>query len=132
MQIRQLRQLILNLQNECEKKCEAVLNEAIASLPRTQQEAVKACFAAAKRRGPTGNRYTIEWVYECMLMRIKDRKLYAHIQKKKILAVPSMSQMNRYLKNYGGTYGFQPQTLELLRSKTIDMAMQKRRGKNYI
>jgi len=114
---------------QCKKKSEAAVNEAIASLPQAQQEAVRACFSAAKRKGPSGRRYTTEWIYECLLMRIKDKKLYDHIRKHEILVMPCTTTMNGYLRNYGGCYGFQPQTLELMKTKSVDLEPNKRRGK---
>ncbi|KAK3919871.1 Transposable element P transposase [Frankliniella fusca] len=117
-----------NMQAECQKKNETVLNEAVGKLPKAQQEAVKACFDASKRKGPSGNRYTAQWVYECMLMRIKDKKLYNHIRVHQILPLPTVSTINGYLRNYGGTYGFQPQTLQLLAEKTEGLKSRQRRG----
>ncbi|KAK3933106.1 Transposable element P transposase [Frankliniella fusca] len=107
-----------NAIRECEKKNEVVLAEAISQLPSVaQQEAVRACFEASKRKGPSGRRYTVKWVYECMLMRIKDKNLYNHIRRHEILVLPNTTTINRYLKHYGGTYGFQPQILEMLKKK---------------
>jgi len=100
-------------------------------LPKAQQEAVRACFEAAKRKGPSGRRYTAEWVYECLLMRIKDRKLYEHIRSHGILVLPCASTMRGYLRHYGGTFGFQPQTLELMKIKAEELDPNKRRGLRF-
>ena len=102
---------------QIQKMKEEALKEAIATLPPAQQQAVTACFEAAKRKGPTGRRYTTEWVYECMLLRIKDKKLYNHNRDREILPLPCLSTINGYLKHYGGAYGFQPQMLEMLKKK---------------
>lgn len=112
----------------CAATKESVLNEFIATLPPAQQEAVRACFEAAKRKGPSGRRYTTEWVYQCMLMRIKDKKLYNHLRENEILVLPNISTINNYLKHYGGSYGFQPQILEMLKTKTEGMDAKLRRG----
>lgn len=54
------------------KKCAAVredvLTKAISALPEEQQEALKACLAAAKVKSARGRRYTLNWVYECLLL----------------------------------------------------------------
>ncbi|KAE8738587.1 hypothetical protein FOCC_FOCC015933 [Frankliniella occidentalis] len=75
---------------ECSYQEKDILEKAISKLPEAQQEAVRACFEAATRKGPSGWRYTPEWVYKCLLMRIKDRKLYEHIREHKILILPCM------------------------------------------
>lgn len=113
---------------ECAKTKAEVLEEAIKLLPKAQQEAVRAIFAASKRKGPSGRRYTAEWVYECLLMRIKDRKLYEHLRSHEILVLPCASTMRGYLRHYSGTFGFQPQTLELMKKKAEDLSENKRRG----
>lgn len=47
---------------ECQKKISAakseVVDEAINALPRSQQEAVRACFKAAKLKNIKSSRYT--------------------------------------------------------------------------
>lgn len=118
---------------ECSKRKKEVIDEAIKSLPQTQQEAVRACFDASTKKGPSGRRYTIEWVYECMLMRIKSPTLYQHIKERDILPVPCNTTIRGYLKNFSGAYGFHPQTFELLKPKSEELEPQKRRGNlNYL
>ncbi|XP_052123807.1 uncharacterized protein LOC127749500 [Frankliniella occidentalis] len=128
--VRKYKVRLQNMQAECEKKNEDVLQSAISKLPPAQQEAVKACFNASKRKGPSGNRYTAQWVYECLLMRNKDKKLYNHIRVHQILALPTLSTINGYLRNYGGCFGFQPQTLQMLAEKTADLKTRQRRGQD--
>ncbi|KAK3920712.1 THAP domain-containing protein 1 [Frankliniella fusca] len=115
--VKKYKRRIEHVIRQCQAKDESVLAEAISKLPAAQQEAVKACFSASKRKGPSGRRYTAEWVYECMLMRIKDKKLYNHIRKHEILVLPATSTINGYLKHYGGAYGFQPQVLDMRQKK---------------
>ncbi|KAK0073789.1 hypothetical protein PV325_009229, partial [Microctonus aethiopoides] len=56
---------------KCASASESVIEKEILSLPPIQQESVRACFAAAKLKNSKSRRYTIEWVYECLLIRIK-------------------------------------------------------------
>ncbi|KAK3918906.1 Transposable element P transposase [Frankliniella fusca] len=127
-QVKKYKRRIEHVIRQCQAKDESVLAEAISKLPAAQQEAVKACFSASKRKGPSGRRYTAEWVYGCMLMRIKDKKLYNYIRKHEILVLPATSTINGYLKHYGGAYGFQPQVLDMLQKKTAGMHERFRRG----
>ncbi|KAK3907953.1 Transposable element P transposase [Frankliniella fusca] len=126
--IKRYRKKIADAMEACRKTKKEVLDKAIKSLPEAQQEAVRSIFDASHRKGPRGRRYTIEWVYECMLMRIKSPVLYAHIRKHKILVIPSETTIKRYLKNYTGTYGFQASLFEMLSQKGKEMSPQKKRG----
>jgi hypothetical protein len=63
----------------CASTNEEILIKTIQKLPKNQQEAVKTCFDASKVASSNGRRYTLNWIYECMLIRIKSRKTYEHI-----------------------------------------------------
>ncbi|KAK3923518.1 Transposable element P transposase [Frankliniella fusca] len=65
------------------------VKECIKDLPL-----VLACLDAAKREGPHGNRYRIEWIYECLLMRIKSPALYEHTRTQNVLALPCRTTLN--------------------------------------
>lgn len=58
-----------------------MLNDCILDLPIEQQEMIKTIFDAAKCKNSKGRRYSLEWVYECLLMRIKGPKLYRTMRK---------------------------------------------------
>lgn len=93
-----------------------------------QQEAIRACLAAAKCKGPNGIQYTNDWVLECLLIRIKSRKAYEHLRKHQILQLPTIDTLTKYLKNLKASYGFCSSTLELLRMKAAAMKPEDRRG----
>ncbi|KAK3907354.1 DNA transposase [Frankliniella fusca] len=115
---------------KCSAKSKEVIDEAIKNLPPVQQEAVRVCFEAARRKTPCGRRYTIQWVYECMLIIIKSPDLYKHILEREILPMPSNTTIRGYLKKYRGAYGFQPATFHLLEKKAEELETEpnKRRG----
>ncbi|XP_076301975.1 uncharacterized protein LOC143220123 [Lasioglossum baleicum] len=81
---------IAHLKEECSRCNENVIREMIKELPQTQQLAVEACFAAAKCKNKKGMRYAIEWIYECILLRIKSTKTYNHLRSRNILTLPSV------------------------------------------
>src|SRR5215831_15221346 len=58
---------------------------------------VRACFSSAKIN-KKGRRYTKQWVYECLLMRIKSRKLYEYLRSHEILVLPHIDTLNKYVK----------------------------------
>lgn len=65
---------MINIQAEYAKKDKDVLKKYCNTLPEPQQAAVQACFNASQVKDKRGVRYTNQWVYECLLLRIKSRK----------------------------------------------------------
>lgn len=93
------------------------MKEACSELPEAQQLAVFACFSAAKCKDLRGIRYSNQWIYECILLRIKSSKTYEHLRSRKILVLPTMKTINHYIKAVGGVYGFQQSLFQVLKSK---------------
>lgn len=116
------------MKNKCSRCDEKVMEETISKLPRNQQLAVKACFAAAKLKNMKGMRYSNEWVYECILLRIKSTKTYNHLRSHNILTLPSVETLNRYIKIVKSCYGFQMSTFEMMKKKTANMEPNDVRG----
>ncbi|XP_051167375.1 uncharacterized protein LOC127285415 [Leptopilina boulardi] len=117
------------LREKCATIKEDVLKESISNLPKKQQTAVKACFEASKLKNIRSMRYTTDWIYECILLRIKSKKLYRQLRKDKILILPSPETLAKYLRHIKSTYGFQAYIFEGLKKKTAFMAPEIRRGK---
>ena len=59
------------LQRQCAISKEEIINGAIAMLSKKEQLAVRACFEASKVKSRRGMRYSRQWLYECILLRIK-------------------------------------------------------------
>lgn len=108
------------------------MEEAISGLPNVQQEAVRTCFASAKVSNSKNRRYTLAWIYECLLIRIKGRAVYEHLRTQKLLPLPCIHTLNKYISKMNGCYGFQKSTFELLKKKASYMKAEDRRGKRYL
>jgi hypothetical protein len=115
---------------DCRKLKSNDVSEAIKSLPEPLKCAVLACLTAAKRKGPKGNRYEKEWIYEAMLMRIKSPTLYEHIRSHKILPLPSRTILNLYMSKLHPTYGYQKPLFDVLKAKISDWDEKDRHGKS--
>lgn len=115
---------------EAYKKCRelerSTVEEAIKDLPINQQLAVLTCLDAAKRKGPKGNRFRLEWIYEAMLMRIKSPKLYEHIRN---LILPCRTTLNRYMRKLHPRYGYQKTLFTVLKEKISGMDPKALHGK---
>lgn len=121
------RESLVKLQQQAAAKNADVLQEQNGSLPIHQQEAVKHCFAAAKVK-PNGLRYSKSWLLDCIIMKMKGPRLYEHMRKNKILALPSKSTLKRYISIYRTLFGFNEKILEKLKSKTEELDVSKRHG----
>ncbi|KAM7284244.1 hypothetical protein ISCGN_001341 [Ixodes scapularis] len=99
------------MQDDNASKPDEVLQAEIATLPPKQQECVRQCFSAAKKRGLKGNTYSKDWVLECILMKMKSARLYEHLRKHDIISLPSKSTLKRYLRIYKSGYGFNHKTV---------------------
>ena len=67
---------INDLHSLCASAKEHDLESAINALPEMQQIAVRACFKAANKPA-NGRRHSLEWIYECLLMRIQNSNAVA-------------------------------------------------------
>ncbi|XP_046407832.1 uncharacterized protein LOC124172439 [Ischnura elegans] len=115
--VNHLKATMQELQEKCSSSSESQLLANISNLPERQQEGVRACFAAPQPKNPKNRRYTLSWVYECLLLRIKSRKAYEHLRKSNILCLPGANTLSRYIRNVKGAYGFQGAIFPLLKGE---------------
>ncbi|KAH6920170.1 hypothetical protein HPB50_028842 [Hyalomma asiaticum] len=116
------------MQAENASKPDEVLEAQIATLPPKQQECVRQCFSAAKKKSSKGNVFSKNWILECILMKMKSARLYEHIRKHNIISLPSKSTLKRYLRLYKSGYGFSHKVLSQLKKKTRHISSFQRRG----
>lgn len=116
------------MQTSIETLKKDTMESAISQLPENQQEVVRICFQAcnipAKQR-----RYTMDWIYMSLLMRIKSKKLYEHIRELNILPLPCRDTLNRYIDKVDTSYGFQPAVFECLKVRASRMEIPEKHGK---
>jgi len=118
-----LKKKVATIKHEC-AKAEAI-QKACNKLPESQRTAVQACFNASKKKDSRGSRYTNQWIYECLFLRIKSRKTYNHLRTHKILALPCLETLSRYIKVIKG---FDEKTFDILKKKTASMSSTDVRG----
>lgn len=109
------------------KMPDEIRNTLIDGVPQEQQELIKAVFQAANRP-KQGRRYTLDWVYECVLMKIKAPSLYRKLQRENKLPVPSETTLLRYMKKLRPSYGFDENVLRVLKEKSEHFDASDRRG----
>ena len=121
---------IAKLKKRCTYIKDAALEKHISRLPEVQKEAVRACFTAAKVVNKKSRRYTLELMYECVLMHIKDSRLYDSIRSRGILPLPCALTITKYFQKIStSAYGFQPAIFECLRIKGSELHASEKRGR---
>lgn len=103
------------------------IGNLISKLPENQKLVVKTCFEAAGRQA-TGRRYSKDWLYNCILMKIKSPKLYKHLRTKELLPLPAPCTLSKYIRNIDSSYGFQMKLFEMLKEKCKHMPEFQRHG----
>ncbi|KAH6935880.1 hypothetical protein HPB50_011322 [Hyalomma asiaticum] len=68
------------------------------------------------------------WILECVLLRMRRPKLYEHLQKQKILVLPSPTCLLRYVRNFKSGFGFNDSVFQALSAKTESMDVCSRHG----
>ncbi|KAK3910738.1 Transmembrane protease serine 9 [Frankliniella fusca] len=82
------------------------IEKIVLSVPQGQQELVRNIFKCSKV-SLKGRRYTIEWIYECLLMKIKGPALYRKLRRENKLPLPSPRTLNRFIRKLRPKWGFQ-------------------------
>lgn len=88
---------MLKLQQESSKKTKSQIKEEIKGLdlPPMQEENIFSCLEAAQVTNKHATRYTAEWVYQCLLLKIKSSSAYHYLRRHNIMALPSPSTLYR-------------------------------------
>lgn len=117
------------MKEECANVKKSVLEETIANLPAEQQQAVRTCFSASRAKSKKGIRYSLEWIYQCLLMRIKSKSLYEDIRTRNILPMPSNETLQKYIGQISSSsFGFQTSIFNCLKEKGSRMEYREKRG----
>ena len=128
-QIALLKEQIENLAAKCAELEKTKVEEYVKCLSPTWRLAVLTCVEASKAKAPNGRRYTTNWIYECSLLRIKSLGLYKQMLRDNFLPLPSIRQLQRYMKKLRPAYGFNQNAFEMMKEKAEHLPEAKRHGK---
>lgn len=78
---------------------------------------------------PKGRRYSQEWIYECIMFRLKaGNSPYLHLRKRGVLPLPCKRTIQNYMSNMESTYGFQDVVFQIMKEKSANLSPSARRG----
>lgn len=107
---------------------------SVSRLPEHQRNIIHAfCDAVKHPTGPPmakGRRYKQQWIYQCVLLKIKSYKSYRFMRRHKILPLPAPSTLHKYIRTLRASFGFQQKLFDTLKEKAKYMPSAARRGTN--
>ena len=62
----------------------------------------------------------------------KNKKAYIHLRSHNILALPTINTLNKYIKDFSPSYGFDPALFAMLKKKSLAMKPEERRGNIFL
>ncbi|KAH6937540.1 hypothetical protein HPB50_001683 [Hyalomma asiaticum] len=65
--------------------------------------------------------YNVEWIVECIMMKMRSPKLYEHLRKEAIMVLPGRTCLRRYLQRFEGGFGLSANIFNALTEKTKRM-----------
>lgn len=131
-QIISLRAEIRELKDEMKGMEDEAVQKVLDSVHEEKhKEVIKTIIMASKCENSKNRRYSNDWMYECILMRIKSAKLYRKMLEDNILPLPSFRTIQRFIKKLRPQFGFHEPTFKLMAEKAKSLPECERHGKTY-
>lgn len=116
MQVISLRSEIKTLKWKVSQVTDEAVQQVLDSITEEKhKEVVKTIKMASKYKNTKNRRYSNEWMYECILMRIKSAALYKKMLRDNILPLPSLRTIQRFMDKLKPQFGFHEATFRLLK-----------------
>lgn len=75
------------------------------------------------------SRYKKEWIYDCLLLKIKSTAVYTFLHENEFLPLPNPRTLYGYLRNLKADFGFDSTLFTVLCEKLKSVPERERRGK---
>ncbi|KAH7978911.1 hypothetical protein HPB49_007340 [Dermacentor silvarum] len=73
-------------------------------------------------------RYNDEWIVECMMMKMRNPKLYEDLRRETIMVLPGRTCLQSYLQRFKGGFGLSANIFNALTEKSKTMDVYSRHG----
>lgn len=111
---------------------DTAVEKLIESIPEEKhKEVVRTIIMASKCTTKNNRRYSNEWMYECILLRIKSPSLYRKMLEDNLLPLPCFETIQRFMKKLKPQFGFHELTFKLMKQKAEHMSEDERHGKFF-
>ncbi|XP_023217343.1 uncharacterized protein LOC111619757, partial [Centruroides sculpturatus] len=109
---RQLKRRMLKLQKELESH---QLNKT--NLPYRQKLLISNAVHLSHCKNKCRMRYDIEWILECVLLRIRSPENYEFMRKNNYMPLPDCSTLRKYISGIDARFVFDPELFDRLKDK---------------
>ncbi|KAL3208363.1 hypothetical protein MRX96_039245 [Rhipicephalus microplus] len=84
----------------------------------------------ANAKSPKAASYKKEWIYDCLLLKIKSTAVYTFLHENEYLALPNPRTLYTYLRSLKADFGFKSTLFTVLRDKKQVLPERKHQGIN--
>jgi hypothetical protein len=128
-----LKEEILSLKTKMSKMEDEAVDKILKGIKEEKhKEVIKAIIMASKCTNSKNRRYSNEWMYECILMRIKSPALYRKMLRDDLLPLPSFRTIQRFIKKLKPQFGFHEPTFKLMQEKAKYLPEIERHGERTL
>ncbi|KAL3190718.1 hypothetical protein MRX96_018989 [Rhipicephalus microplus] len=86
------------------------------------------CIMKANMKSTKAARYKKEWLYDCLLLKIKSTAVYTFLHENSFLLLPHPRTLYSYLKNLKAGFGFDENLFAILKDKVGNIPERERRA----
>ncbi|KAH7958552.1 hypothetical protein HPB49_002537 [Dermacentor silvarum] len=104
------------------------LDQEILKLYAREKLIFDQCLMKANAKSATAVRYKKEWLYDCLLLKVKSTAVYTFLQENGFLPLPTPRTLYGYLKSLKADFGFDASLFAVLREKLQGVPERERRG----
>ena len=121
-----LKRKLQRLQTEYDTACKKL--DAFEQLPAKPKQIVSQVIGNVDVKSSHGNRYSADWIINSLLIKCKSPSAYKLLRTQNYLPLPSISTLNRSIRNLTPDFGFDSSICAALAEKLKAFPVAERRG----
>ncbi|XP_067121275.1 uncharacterized protein [Centruroides vittatus] len=104
-------------QENAELKIKQLSADKLDSLPPRQKLVIEHMLKACHIKSKKGMRYDINWLLDCLLLKIRSPSVYEFLRNNDYLPLPCQSTLHQYIRGINAKFGFDEDLFVILKSK---------------
>ncbi|KAH7979749.1 hypothetical protein HPB49_010808 [Dermacentor silvarum] len=90
------------------------------------------CVMKGNAKSAKAVRYNKEWLYDCLLLKIKSTSVYIFLHENDYLPLPNVRTLYTYMKNLKADFGFDSDLFAVLKEKLLACPERERRDADHV
>ncbi|XP_023244756.1 uncharacterized protein LOC111642617 [Centruroides sculpturatus] len=115
-------------QENTELKMKQLSADKLDSLPPRQKLIIEHMLKACHIKSKKGMRYDINWLLDCLLLKIRSPSLYEFLRNNDYLPLPCQSTLHQYIRGINAKFGFDEDLFVVLKTKLETIPQTERQG----